>query len=173
MPLNEIRSFCSDELQICLDSMILWFSIFVQGAHSETWGTIFLRGARSEIRGAHLCPPRGWSGIQKVSWLLGFWFLGFKDSWFLGCRVSWFLGFKDSKILQRYLKIFGPYYQFSISYFDRYWSHIQDFQDFIKRIVQIFGARLFEHGQTFGVPNFKIYRNTIFKKCVGICLDAL
>ena len=73
--------------------------------------------------------------------VLGFLAVGFLVSWFQSCLVSRLFGyskirrFKDSKIHFMYLKDIGSIlsnYHFLFS--GRYWSHIQDFQEFIRRI---------------------------------------
>ena len=69
------------------------------------------------------------------------WFLGFKVFGFLVFRfqISWFLGFEESKNPSRYLKeklTILP--NVHIMCFDRYWPHIQDFQEFIGRFFIIF-----------------------------------
>ena len=59
----------------------------------------------------------------------GSWFVGFLICWLLGFKVSWFQSFKinDPKLPE-----------FHFMFFDRAWSHIQDFQYFIRRIVGIY-----------------------------------
>ena len=112
-----------------------------------------------------------WFLVFFVSWFLDFvlsWiggsrfhcfrFLGFVVSgcliyWFRGCLVSWFQGFKKS--FNSFIKYAGPHYQTSISCF------LIDIElafkiaiFFIKRIVDMFSARLFENCQHFGFPTF-------------------
>ena len=45
-----------------------------------------------------------------------------------------------------------PNFHFMV--FDRYWYHIPDFQDVIRWIVGMFGARLFQRLPHFGFPKF-------------------
>ena len=74
-----------------------------------------------------------------VSKLFGLLFQRFLVFSFLGCKtcfkVSWFLGFKISKF-QRFNDPILPNSHFMS--FDRHRSHIQDFQDCIRRIFVIF-----------------------------------
>ena len=75
------------------------------GAHSEIRGAIFLWEAHSEMRGAHSCPPRGWTGAGVgVGMLRGRGVLGFLVSWFQSVLVSWFQSFLFSKF-QRFTKL--------------------------------------------------------------------
>ena len=85
-------------------------------------------------------------GWESVCWGVGFfcfsWFLGFLVSWFLGFLVSWFLvswfllflvsWFRSFLVpwFQRFKGLPNCHFMFS----GRYWSHIQDYQDFIRRV---------------------------------------
>ena len=105
-----------------------------------------------------------------VSWFLGLcflvsWFLGFQVSWFLGFLVSNFQGFKDSTI---------PYYQISIScFFERYWSHLQDFQDSITRIVGICRRQSFSNFPSCWISKRNKSMECFFSKRFRIFLDLL
>ena len=52
-------------------------------------------------------------------------------------------------------------------FFDRYWSQIQDSQEFIRRIFRIFGPRLFHE---FRFPRCENFPTSYFKKWFGISL---
>ena len=120
-----------------------------------------------------------------VSRFLGFfvsWFLGFKVSWFSGLLVSksfgfivyWFqsvfvscLSFLVSKIIGSKVSMI-PYYQSywialpCFMFSGRYWSHIQDFQECIRRIVGDFSASalsIFQKRTKF--YHFRIYENVL------------
>ncbi len=62
-------------------------------------------------------------------WFLGFKFHGYLASKLLGFKVSWFQSFLVSK--------FEDLPNFHFMFSGRYWSHIQDFQEFVRRIVGI------------------------------------
>ena len=76
-----------------------------------------------------------------VSWFLGFCFLvdlwlpGFTVSWHIGFKVVWFLAFEISKF-QRFTDPIFSTFHFMV--FNRYWSHIKDFEDVSRRIVGMF-----------------------------------
>ena len=72
-----------------------------------------------------------------VSWFLDFWFLGFRGSWLFGLLVSKFLSFKDSTNLESSETILPALLSSHFMFFDRYCSHIQDFQEFIRQIFII------------------------------------
>ena len=66
-------------------------------------------------------------------WCYGFmvsWFYGFMVWWFCGCVVLWFYGF-----MVLWFRGFKNFPNYDFMFFDRYWSHIQDFRDSIRRIV--------------------------------------
>ena len=46
---------------------------------------------------------------------------------------------------------------------DRYCSHVQDFQDLIRQVGGISGARLSHNGQDYGIQICPIYKNIIFQ----------
>ena len=71
-----------------------------------------------------------------VSWFQGLlvsWLLGFKDYWFIGFLVSWIQ--KKSLVFLTDIWPILPICHFM--FFDRYWFHIQDFQDLRRRIFII------------------------------------
>ena len=139
----------------------LWFLWFfmagrVQGWDSVCWGVLRIPLLENK---------------KKVSCVLGFWFLRFTDSWFLGFRVSWLLGFKNSKKLWGLYKLFGQYYQISIS------CSLIDidilpklFNTLLDGSTAFCGAHLFEHDQHFGFPKMRF---TNHFKWLGIFLDYL
>ena len=46
--------------------------------------------------------------------------------------------------------------------FDRYWSHIQDFQDFIRRFFGMFGPCLSNIDKLLEIQNVEICKNNMF-----------
>ena len=93
---------------------------------------------------------------------LGFlvsWCLGFKDSCFLGFLVSWFESFLVSWF-QSFKELPNVHFMFS----GRYWSHIQDFQDFIWRIVGICWCPPFRKIKMLDLQHFEIYKNSMLKQ---------
>ena len=59
---------------------------------------------------------------------------------------------------------------FHSMFFDRYWSHVQDLQDFVRRIFIIFGARLFQDCQNFGCRQLRYLQNIFSTNVPGISL---
>ena len=53
----------------------------------------------------------------------------------------------------------------------RYSSHIQDFQDIIRRIFGSFRPRLFPTNQKNGIQHFEIYKHISFKNYFHIFSD--
>ena len=104
-----------------------------------------------------------------------FLFFGFLVSWFQTLLVSGFLG---SNILRNPLMLLkdiwstSPNVHFMV--FERYWSHIQDFQDFFRRIFIICRRpsfpNLFPKNQNVVSPKFKI-SNYYFPK--NVCMHFL
>ena len=90
-----------------------------------------------------------------VSWFLGFLVSGFLSSlvsWFLGfdfCLVSKCLGFLVSEFqrFQCFNDPILPQLHFMLS--GGYWSHIQDFQELIRRSVGIVWPHLFQKKELF------------------------
>ena len=91
-----------------------------------------------------------------------------KQEWISRGRFPWFLW-----------KIFGPYYLFTISFCGRCCFHIQDFQDFIKRIGGMFRCPSFRRSTTsrmfhyFSIVKISVSHNVpnmfrIFYKYPGI-----
>ena len=104
---------------------------------------------------------------------LASWFLGVEVSWFFGLLVSRFLGFLVSEVLGflvskiqktarclKYIRAIWP--KFHFMFLDRYWSHIQDAQEFIKRRFSVFLYASFSTYRNMSI--FKIVRflQTIF-----------
>ena len=109
----------------------------LQGWESVCWGVLGI--PLLENRKGFLV---SWFLVSLFQGLLVSWFLSFLVYYFLAVLVSWFLGFwfigfVVSKF-QRFVKL-------SLHVFDKYWSHIQEFQEFIRRISITFRCRLFEH----------------------------
>ena len=114
-----------------------------------------------------------------ASWFIGFlvcWFLGFLVSWFLGFRGSWFLGFKIQKSFNVSKDILSILPNVHFMFFDRYWSHIQHLQDFIKRIFIIFWCQSFPKLTRKDFQNCEIYKKICFKRptdCSRLFLGVL
>ena len=72
-----------------------------------------------------------------VSWCLVSWFLGLWVSWFLFFLVSWFLGSWFRRFWVSWFQCFRDLPNSNCMLFNKYWSHIQDFRDLIKRIFII------------------------------------
>ena len=104
--------------------------------------------------------------LENVYWFRGFFVCGFLVSWILGLLVFRFLVSKIIGFLvpwfQRFLaflfQCFKDLHKIHFM-FDRYLSHIQDFRDFIKRVSQFVGARLFKQCQNMDVLNVGICKN--------------
>ena len=109
----------------------------------------------------------GYSYAAKSSMLRGRGFLGFLVSKFLGFKVYWFLGYKVSKF-QRFNDPILPKHH--VIFFDRYRSHIQDFQDFIRRIVGIFRRPPFRTFASFWISKKSRFANNIFQMFQGVFL---
>ena len=115
----------------------------VQGGESVCWGCW------------------GFPCLTKFIGVLFFWFLSFLDFGFLAScfqsfLVSKFLGIKVSKF-QRFNDPILPKSHFMFS--SIYWSHIQDFQDFIRRVVGIIRRPSFAK-----CSSFSIFRTLRFAK---------
>ena len=94
--------------------------------------------------------------IKTVSWFLVFWFLGF-----------WFRGFTRSFMFSKNICYILPNFHFM--FFDRYYSHIQYFQDFIKRIVGFCRRPPFRTLSNFRIPNFfRFTKILLFKMFWGV-----
>ena len=108
---------------------------------------------------------RGVSGIplnenQKVSWFLGFWLQVILVSEFL---VSWFQRFKTSfNVSERYLFHIT---KLQFHFFDRYRSHIQDFQAFIRRLFGIFRRPSFPKSITNGFTSLTFVQIYVCQDC--------
>ena len=130
------------------------------------------RGLLGAGVGVGMLRCKGFLGFL-VSWFLGFsvsWCLGFLASWirgflissfigflvskFLGFLASWFQSFLVSKFLGLKVSMISSYQILISCFFERYWSHTKDFQDSIRRIVGIFGVRLFQIVQNAQFPKF-------------------
>ena len=103
----------------------------------------------------------------SASTFLGFkdsWFLGLKDSWCLGVKDSWFHNFKGSRFQWSLTK-------FPVHVFGRYCSHIQDLQDFVRRIGGISRRPSFRH--VLIVLNSNILRliTILFQTCSRVFID--
>ena len=82
----------------------------------------------------------------------GFMVLWFMILWFYGFMTLWFIGFKNIK--------------FPFHVFDRYGSHIQYSQDFIRQVVGICRCPPFPKPITFCVSQILIFTKIIFWKDV-------
>ena len=108
------------------------------------------------------------SKIQSfvVSWYLGFqdfkvsWYLGLLVSKFLGFRVSWFQNFKDL-----------PHFHFLFSGRYSMTSHIQDFQQSLRRNFMIRRAPSFPFFRISDIRNVYIYKHIMFWKRFGNFLE--
>ena len=96
--------------------------------------------------------------------VFGFLVLGFKDYWFLGFKVS---KLQWLKILECFQNILVPFYQKNhVMFCGRCWSHIQDFQDCIRRIFGMFDPCLFEHVHFLISEILKLPQYHFPKKCL-------
>ena len=61
-------------------------------------------------------------------------------------------------------------------FFDRYWSHIQDSREFIRRVLRIVGTRLFKQNAILDFPKILKFLKHVFEhdlRCVLKCLQYL
>ena len=97
--------------------------------------------------------------LEKVAWFLGFsvsWFQNFLVSKCLGFEVSWFPSLLVSKC-QSFNDPMLPKFHFMLS--GRYWSHLQDFQDFIRQIFIMLWCPSFPKSTNIlGFQKIAIYR---------------
>ena len=109
--------------------------------------------------------------LEKASWFRGFLVFGFLVSWFQSVLVSWslfvskILGFVVSKILGFLVSDFKDLPNFHFMFPGRYWSHIQDFRDLIKRIVGFVRRPSLRKLSTFGISKFLRFTKIILLKC--------
>ena len=116
-----------------------------------------------------------------ISWFRSLWsskllgFLGFEIPWFFISKfqsflVSKFQSFKT--LIHVSLKDIGTILpNFHCMCSGRCWPHIQDLQEFIRRIVWIFGPRLFQYFRHFLISPFRDSQNNIFQNGVWVCLN--
>ena len=111
-------------------SKLLWGSHNGRSGQGAGVGLGMLRGAGDSLTRKRLL----------VWWLLGCWFLGF---WTLGFLVSW---------IQRFLvSSFQSFKDLQTNHVvDRYWSHIQDSQELIRRIRGISAPICSKHVNNWG-----------------------
>ena len=109
-------------------------------------------------------------GWQSVCWGL-LRILGFS---FLGCLVSEFLDFSNSFISVWYIGTILPIFHFT--FFDRYWSHIHDFQNKTRWIFTIVRRTSFQKLPNCWSSDNLIFPNIIRFKCFvfsWFCLGVL
>ena len=94
-------------------------------------------------------------GKESVCWEVGVFlvccfhcFESFLVSKNLGFEMFWFQSFEDL-----------PNFQFMIS--GRYWSHVQDFQNCLRRISMICRCRPLQICVNFGIPQFREFEHNI------------
>ena len=87
--------------------------------------------------------------------------------------ISWFLGEIPSIENKHILKVpLGSIQNFNFMFFDWYWSHIQDFQDFIQRIVGMFRRPSVRKLTKFGISKIvRFIKMTRLTNVPGICRD--
>ena len=117
-------------------------------------------------------PPLSGAGVGVGRYVEGCWGFPYliikKVSWFL---VFWFFGFLFSQILYVLWKYLLHITKFPCHVFDRYWSPIQGFWNWLDGSSSFVGARRFENCQHFGVLKLWDLPNRFaFKNC-GFFLD--
>ena len=81
------------------------------------------------------------------------WIYGFMALWFYGLMALCFLGFKNLS-------------NFHFMFSGRYWSHIEDFQDFVRRIFIMFRRPSFAKLSKGGFLKIARFINTLlFERC--------
>ena len=143
------------------------FRIFYRNFHAGV-GVGMLMGARDSLT-SRWKRFLGFWFCFSVSWFLSSWFQGFVISWFQSFLVSCFQRFKKTfNVFERYL---AHITKLPFHVFDWYWSHIQDMQDFLKRIVGSCRCPSFRKMLTHEFPFFcEICGNNKFKNDPGIFL---
>ena len=112
--------------------------------------------------------------ISKFQSVLVSRFPGFLVSWFRSFLDSWLQSFKVSKLLrfENIYCVLGNIHSilpnFEFMFVDRHWSHIQNFEEFIKRILGIDRSPSLPKNKMFDFRNIEFYKNMISRKCSGM-----
>ena len=115
--------------------------------------------------------PKAFAG-PFVAFFMVLWIYGFMVSWCYSFMVLGFYGFIII-VLQFHGFMVLWLQKIPISHFvfsGRYCSHIQDVQDFLRRIFGICGARLFETCLNLWSRKAEIYKSIFFRTLPGIFL---